>query len=278
MAYIDVELPDGDRGIGSAFHVGEGVFVTARHVVFGNKILEVRVTEPLGLSTLDYFANVEGYPDAETRAAQYDAAFIGSNVSPPLWKHYLPPLSIASGPHFAANSDLDVAVFWVNNMHPATPVLLLGNHWDDWVLRRTWHLSDAIILGYPPIPMSQSPVLVAARAEIHTYVFPRHARALHFILSATPRGGFSGGVAIHEDGYVLGVVTSSMVESGQAPELGFFAVLSIEAIVGCLAQHNLLPELQKKNFDDLHGFDTGSSLKAIGEMTVAHNDRIEEGM
>ena len=32
IAYIDVEKKDGTRGIGSCFHVGEGVFVTARHV------------------------------------------------------------------------------------------------------------------------------------------------------------------------------------------------------------------------------------------------------
>lgn len=44
MAYVAVEKPDGSHGIGSAFHVGEGVFVTARHVVEGNQILEVAST------------------------------------------------------------------------------------------------------------------------------------------------------------------------------------------------------------------------------------------
>src|SRR6267143_568754 len=33
LAYLDVEDQQGDRAIGSAFHVGEGVFVTARHVL-----------------------------------------------------------------------------------------------------------------------------------------------------------------------------------------------------------------------------------------------------
>lgn len=40
LAYVDVEKPNGTRGIGSAFHVGNNVFVTARHVVHGNKILK----------------------------------------------------------------------------------------------------------------------------------------------------------------------------------------------------------------------------------------------
>jgi hypothetical protein len=45
MAYIAVEHPDGTSGIGSAFHVGEGVFVTARHVVDGLRIREIATTE-----------------------------------------------------------------------------------------------------------------------------------------------------------------------------------------------------------------------------------------
>jgi len=35
VAYVEVESTTGERGLGSAFHVGEGVFVTARHVVDG---------------------------------------------------------------------------------------------------------------------------------------------------------------------------------------------------------------------------------------------------
>ena len=50
LAYVDVEKPNGDRNIGSAFHVGEGVFVTARHIVEGNKIVEVKITEPVALN------------------------------------------------------------------------------------------------------------------------------------------------------------------------------------------------------------------------------------
>jgi hypothetical protein len=86
MAYIDVEdMPyicaedkEVKRGIGSAFHVGEGVFVTARHVVEHKQILEVRLTEALGLPTLDYYRDIEQYPDAEARAAEYEAAFTES--------------------------------------------------------------------------------------------------------------------------------------------------------------------------------------------------------
>jgi S1-C subfamily serine protease len=41
MAYVAVRGKDGQEGIGSAFHVGDGVFVTARHVVEEKAIREI---------------------------------------------------------------------------------------------------------------------------------------------------------------------------------------------------------------------------------------------
>lgn len=40
-----METKDGGQGIGSSFHVGEGVFITARHVIEGNRILKMSTTE-----------------------------------------------------------------------------------------------------------------------------------------------------------------------------------------------------------------------------------------
>jgi hypothetical protein len=96
------------------------------------------------------------------------------------------------------------------------------------------------------VPMVNKPTLIAAKAEIHTHVTPRHSNAVHFLLSATPRGGFSGGVAIYEDGTALGIVTSSLNMNYEPEQLGFFAVLSIEAIVSCLIANRLYPEVQRE--------------------------------
>jgi hypothetical protein len=103
--------------------------------------------------------------------------------------------------------------------------------------------------------MVNEPILVAAKAEVHTYVVRRHSRYVHFLLSATPRGGFSGGVAIHESGEALGIVTSSFVKGDNPPELGFFAVLSIEGIVNCLAESGLYPETQRRHHQSVLGLD-----------------------
>ena len=45
LAYIEVKDRHGDFHIGSAFHVGEGVFVTARHVLDGYAVTKVGSTE-----------------------------------------------------------------------------------------------------------------------------------------------------------------------------------------------------------------------------------------
>jgi V8-like Glu-specific endopeptidase len=45
VAYVAVETPASDQKIGSAFHVDENVWITARHVVEKNKIIEIGTTE-----------------------------------------------------------------------------------------------------------------------------------------------------------------------------------------------------------------------------------------
>jgi hypothetical protein len=45
VAYVAVKTPEGDERIGTAFHIGEGVFITARHVVQGKEIVEIATTE-----------------------------------------------------------------------------------------------------------------------------------------------------------------------------------------------------------------------------------------
>ena len=54
VALIATEGLDGALGIGTCFHVGEGVFVTARHVVEGRSITEIGFDDgPTSLSLLE---------------------------------------------------------------------------------------------------------------------------------------------------------------------------------------------------------------------------------
>jgi hypothetical protein len=102
-------------------------------------------------------------------------------------------------------------------------------------------------MGYPPIPFTREPTLVAVSCDVNAVVDLRTGKTgqLHFILSATPRGGFSGGLAFGDDGLALGVVTQSLMLNHAVAELGFFAATSIESIFVCLQHHGILPECQK---------------------------------
>lgn len=253
MAYIDVRKPNGTRGIGSAFHVGNNVFVTARHVVENNEIIEIKITEPIGIDPEEYFRDVLKLDNAQERAQQHTKAW--GLERPTLMKHWLEPLRIIEGPKYHDHPDVDVAAFRVERTHANVGTVKLGIHFDDWIYRGIWQMSDAIVLGYPPIPLTNAPMLVAARGEINAFVVPRHAPFVHFILSAMPRGGFSGGVAIHEDGDALGVITSSFLDGDLPEQIGFFAVLSIEAIIHCLAINDLYPDFQRQYHKEVLGID-----------------------
>jgi hypothetical protein len=239
MAYVAVAAPDGRVAIGSAFHVGEGAFVTARHVVEDMEVTEVRMTHRT-------FVHLDGEEAANAKV------FVRTEGrdSP---VHYIDngSLRIARGPYYHTKPEVDVAVFQVGGMDPKTPFVHLGDHLDDWLGASDFVLNEALVFGYPPIPGTNEPHLVAARCEVNALVEVRHAPHVHFILSATPRGGFSGGLVVTENGVALGVVTSSLVANAAVEELGFFAVLSVEPIYICLADNKLLPECQAEQWDDM---------------------------
>lgn len=243
MAYVAVTHPDGTPGIGSAFHVGEGVFVTSRHVVEGLQITEIATTERAYLDAKDSEETLVSI--AQPDGAQRRVHLITSSA-----------LEIESGPHFHPDEAIDVAVFKVREYDPRLPWVPLGSHLDDWLGESDFVLAEAIVLGYPPIPLTTRPYLVAARAEINAQVDLRGTRHVHFVVSATPRGGFSGGLTVIEYDFALGVITTSLVMNNKEPESGFFTVLTVEPILNCLAVHKLLPDCQAEGWDDLWNSDS----------------------
>jgi hypothetical protein len=266
MAYVAVENQDGTQGIGSAFHVGDGIFVTARHVVENTRILEVVITEPLRLPVEQVFPHK---PEPLKLIGQHVREVDGIQC----WGVPQEPLKLELGPLFHSDPKIDVATFKVCEIHPSTPYVSLGSHLDDWIEDDTFMLSEAIILGYPPIPLTPSPYLVAARAEVNAVIDPYHAKKVHFVLSATPRGGFSGGIALSEHGFVLGVITEALCFDGKPPETGFFAVLSIEGIYECLSHHKLLPECQEKGWDDFWNLTSTDIVRpGFGRQMVGKGD------
>ena len=201
VAYLEVEKPDGERGIGTAFHARDGVWVTAAHVVRGNRVLQIATTE--------------------------DSTENGLTVS-----HYHGRGEVIEGPVCHPDPQVDVAVMRVDGIDaPQIPIGQINPI--EFPI-----LTQVLVLGYPPIPTSREPFLVAATAEVNAVVEPYTGGGLHVILSSMARGGFSGGVAItpgdfYGDVGTLGVITRALVRDRLPAELGYLAVLPIDVIYDC---------------------------------------------
>lgn len=213
VAVITVDQ-SGDQGIGTAFHIGEGTFVTAAHVVSGKKKCSVALD--------DY------------RIMRL------SDISPGnLELHDRQSIPFSALPH--PDSNKDVAVFSIPALSQL-PSVPLGDHLDDWITDHDFVLDEVLVLGFPPIPLAASPILVAARGQINAVVDLINLSHVHFVVSTMARGGFSGGVVLSERGFALGLVTSSLLKNGTPEELGYLTVLTVEPILECLGQNGLLTQ------------------------------------
>jgi len=224
VAYIAVRNPDGDEKIGTAFHVGDGVYITARHVVEHNEILEIATTEKA--------FDTSGY------RAEAGPRLLNITHSPGKGK-------LVGGPYFHPEKTIDVAALKVEGI--SAPTIPLGDHLDD-LLGTELVLRPVLIMGYPPIPFADRPVLVATVAEVNAVVNKYTGGHPHFILSAMARGGFSGGLAITDYECALGVITESLNANGKPTELGYLAVLSVQPIFVCLGHHRIMPEQMRKQW------------------------------
>lgn len=232
---------DGDQGVGSAFHVGDGAFVTARHVVEGMVSCHVEIDSYRLMRLAEGAAQAIGFGD-------------------------FPPTQIDPLPH--PDPHKDVAVFSIPSL-ASLPAVPLGDHLDDWITDHDFVLNEVLVLGFPPIPLSQKNVLFASRAQINAVVDLINVDHVHFIASAMARGGFSGGVVLSEWGFALGIVTSSLLKNGVPEELGYLTVLTVEPILECLAAHGLLPIDLALQWDGL--FTAATEHFGVPEKSWAHS-------
>ncbi|WP_409054571.1 serine protease [Variovorax sp. GrIS 2.14] len=230
VGFIASEAPDGTAAVGSCFHVGDGVFVTARHVVEGRKIIEV------------------GFDD--------DITSYSLLANP---KHWGPKLhgsvTIGRGPLFHDDPRVDLACF-VAEPFPKEWIPL-GGHLDEYLGQFELVLYRTLVLGHPPIQMSRRPILVASLGEINALAELYSVPHPHFIVSCMARGGFSGGPALvayneaNDKGgtAALGVVTQALCRDGQPEQLGYMAVITVEPVYAMLESHGLLPGAQSLTID-----------------------------
>ena len=226
MVSIESTGPDENAGIGAAFHIGEGYLVTARHVVQGRNITSIEpaseYAQRIDLASLEIM-----YPEDEA----IDLALIRSN--------------------FSLDYYMNNVNYWGNPDLLKVDHIQIGGHMDDWI-NDSLVLFEVIVLGYLPIPTSSSAHLVAVRGEVNAIVYP-YTGSPHplFIVSPTPRGGFSGGPVLTKDGWLLGVMTSALVSNNAVLETGFGAAITVEPLWMLLQENNVFPASNAELWNDI---------------------------
>jgi S1-C subfamily serine protease len=210
---ITTRTSKGDLLTGTGFHIGDGYIVTARHVVEGLTIGEIVgdwADQKVSVAKIFYPSN-----------HLIDLAVLETDFS---LKHYMTKTTIIRG---------DKEMQKVDEIE-------IGGHFDDW-LGDELTLSSVIVMGYPRVPLSKEPILVATVGEINAVVDKYNSPHPHFIISNMPRGGFSGATVISEYGFLIGVLIESLSEGQQNTELGFAAAISVEPLWDLLYESGIWP-------------------------------------
>lgn len=135
----------------------------------------------------------------------------------------------------------DVAVFKVRE-YSNLPSIALSNVQDIDLSENLVLLSKVLCIGYPPIPLTLHPFQVAVNATVSSLINIRGSSYLSYIISAMPRGGFSGGPIINEEGQAIALITESLCLNNQTSEAGFMSCLSISAATDLALEHGWNPD------------------------------------
>jgi hypothetical protein len=129
----------------------------------------------------------------------------------------------------------------------------IGGHLDDWI-DEGLVMMKVVAFGYPPIPTSPRAELVAVSGEVNAIIDP-YVGSTHplFVISPMARGGFSGGPVLTENGWLLGVITSSLLTNHAVPELGYGAALTVEPLWDMIVENNIFPGSNAETLFSLRG-------------------------
>lgn len=215
---IETVSPEGDTHNGTGFTVGNGIIVTAAHVLK----YQLSGIYPYGRLGPCHVFNTHSHPDPMVDLAVIESDFTLEHAFEGRTYHYL-----------------DGSEEPASKCH--AKFVPIGDHLDD-LLGDELVLCEVLLLGYPRIPFSDSPVLTAALGHVNAIIDKYSGSHPSFIVSCTPRGGFSGGPAITSYGALLGVITQSFVHDDKELELGFNGVITVEPLLSLLGSLHLRPE------------------------------------
>jgi len=230
LVRITVQTPAGDLSAGIAFHIGDGWLVTAVHVLRESALQELvseQLSQKLTVQTVIF-----------NEDDRIDLALIKTDMD---LSNYRQKTTIYGSPEGYVQTD-----------H-----IEIGGHLDDW-LGDELVLSKVLLMGYPPIPFSRRPVLLASAGEVNAVVDKYNGPHPHFIISCPAKGGFSGGHVLREYGFLLGVLVEALVMNGKDAETGYSSAILIEPLLVMLHDNGIYPGKNRQTIEALiGGIDSG---------------------
>lgn len=197
---------NGDFVNGAAFHIGHGCLATARHVVDGVDVTEIVSSDSHCVSPV----NIREMHFHENR--DIDLAILETDFS---LEHYM-------------NSVMIIRVD--GRLREKVDYIPIGSHLD-YLMGDHFILSKAMLLGFPPIPRASRPVPFAVEVEVNAIIHRYDTPHPNFVISAVPRGGFSGGPVFSDSRFLLGIMTDSLYGAEQSHEAGFAAAITVEPLL-----------------------------------------------
>lgn len=208
LVKIISKTSDGTIDIGTGFHIGDGYIVTAKHVI-ENGIQEIKA----------YYKNkdVNHTTIYVHKNDNIDIAILKTDFS---LNDYLESVELEKLPSRA-------------DRIPFNKMISNKDLTDKWILQKV------LLMGFPPIPLTDDAYIVATEGEINAIVNSYLTQEKHIVISNMPRGGFSGGPVISQYGYVLGVLIQAFGEKDKEYEVGYAAAISTDAVLSILMENNI---------------------------------------
>jgi S1-C subfamily serine protease len=223
---ISVVSAAGDLRTGTGFHIGDGLVVTARHVI------RETVKKP------DIIGEVEVEVDRKLQAVIRE---VDQKILTVTKINYHPDLKVDLAvleTDFEAHAFLNE--FGPERIHRARSTSIpLGSHVDGWISDQ-FTLCKVLVMGYPTVPWTSS-VLVTTEGEINALVQNVRVPHPYFVVSSTARGGFSGAPVISDTGVVIGIIVEALYGDYKPEETGFNAAITIEPLIRILVDRGIRP-------------------------------------